>query len=51
MESRKNILEDILHILSLGENTYLQTEIKKIQQLIKDTPNNYELGEKLRKIL
>lgn len=51
MENRKNILEDLIHLISLTDNLYLQRELEKIQEIIKDTPNNYELGEIIRKIL
>lgn len=51
MEERKNILEDLIHLTSLSDNLYLQRELEKIQQIIKDTPNDSHLGAKLRKIL
>jgi len=50
-EERKNILEDLIHLSSLGDNTYLQRELEKIQEIIRTTPNDFDLGEKLREIL
>ena len=48
---KSNILEDCIHLVSLTENTYLLKELKYIKQIIKETPNDLELGEKLRKVL
>jgi len=50
-EDRKNILEDLAHLASLTENLYLQRELEKIQELINITPNDFQLGSILRKIL
>ena len=50
-EMKNNILEDCIHLVSLTENTYLLKELKYIKQIIKETPNDLELGEKLRKVL
>ena len=50
-EDRKNILEDLIHLASLTDNFYLQRELEKIQEIIKATPNDFELGSILRKIL
>lgn len=50
-EDRKNILEDLAHLASLTENIYLQRELEKIQEIIKENPNDFELGSILRKIL
>ena len=50
-EDRKNILEDLIHLASLTDNLYLQRELEKIQELIKETTNDFELGSILRKIL
>lgn len=51
MGERKNILEDLIHLASLSDNLYLQKELEKIRQIIKGTPNDFDLGGKLRKIL
>ena len=50
-EGRKNILDDLIHLTSLTDNLYLQRELEKIQEIIKATPNDFELGSILRKIL
>lgn len=50
-EGRKNILDDLIHLTSLTDNLYLQRELEKIQEIIKATPNDFELGSTLRKIL
>jgi hypothetical protein len=48
---KNNILEDCIHLVSLTENLYLLKQLEYIKQAIKETPNDLELGEKLRKIL
>lgn len=50
-EERKNVLEDLIHLSKLSDNLYLQRELEKIQEIIKTTPNDFDLGEKLRKLL
>lgn len=48
MEEGKNILDDLIYIT---ENLYIQTQLSKIQEIIKNTPNDLLLGKKLREIL
>jgi len=48
---KNSILEECIHLVSLTENIYLLKKLKYIKQVIKETPNDLELGEKLRKIL
>lgn len=48
---KSNILEDCIHLVSLTENTYLLKQLEYIKEIIKETPNDLELGQKLRKIL
>jgi hypothetical protein len=50
-EDRKNILEDLIHIATLSENLYLQRELENIQEIIKTTADNFELGSTLRRLL
>lgn len=49
--NRKNLLQDWIHFVSLTENTYLLKQMKEVQEIIKTTPNSFELGEILRRIL
>ncbi len=50
-ESRKNVLDNLIHLSKQTENLYLQRELEKIQEIIRETTNDSELGEILRKIL
>ena len=49
--SKTAILEDLIHIISLTDNLYLQRQLEKIQKIVKLESNNMLLGEKLRKLL
>lgn len=49
--SKTAILDDLIHLVSLTDNLYLQRQLEKIQELIKATPNDFDLGGLLRKIL
>ena len=47
----KNLLSSLIHLVKLGDNLYLKRKLEQIQEIINTTPNNYDLGEKLRKVL
>ena len=49
--SKTAILEDLIHIISLTDNLYLQRQLEMIQEIVRVTTNDFELGQKLRKIL
>ena len=45
------MLDNLIEIVKLGENTYLLNNLLKIRILLKDNPNDQELGKELRKLL
>ena len=49
--SKTELLSDLIHLVSLTDNLYLQRHLESIQELIKATPNDFDLGGLLRKIL
>ena len=49
--SKTAILEDLIHIICLTDNLYLQRQLEKIQEIVKYESNDMLLGEKLRRIL
>ena len=49
--SKTAILEDLIPIISLTDNLYLQRQLEKIQEIVKLESNDMLLGEKLRRIL
>ena len=51
MENKTAILEDLIHLATLSENLYLQRQLEMIQEIVRVTTNDFELGQKLRKIL
>ena len=51
MENKTAILEDLIHIISLTDNLYLQRQLEMIQEIVKLESNDMLLGEKLRKTL
>ena len=51
MENKTEILSDLIHLVSLSENLYLQRQLEMIQEIVRVTTNDFELGQKLRKIL
>jgi len=51
MENKTELLSDLIHLVSLTDNLYLQRQLEGIQELMKRTPNDFDLGGLLRKIL
>ena len=51
MNNKTEILSDLIHLVSLSENLYLQRQLEKIQKIVKSESNDQKLGEKLRQIL
>ena len=51
MENKTEILSDLIHLVSLSENLYLQRQLEMIQEIVKSESNDMLLGEKLRRIL
>ena len=49
--SKTAILEDLIHMISLTDNLYLQRQLEMIQEIVKLESNDMLLGEKLRKLL
>ena len=45
------MLDNLIEIVKLGENTYLLKNLLKIRILLKNNPNDQKLGEQLRKLL
>lgn len=47
----KNLtLEDLIFLSQESDNIIITNWLKELEQMIQDNPNNYDLGEKVRKI-
>ena len=45
------MIEDLIHLVSLTDNVYLQKQLELIQKTLLENPNDSTLGAKLRKLL
>lgn len=43
-------LSDMLYMAQEGDNILISKWLEDLEELINDTPNSFELGEKIRKI-
>ena len=47
----KNLsLEDLIFLSQESDNIIITNWLKELEQMIQENPNNYDLGEKVRKI-
>jgi len=45
------MLNQLIHLVSLSDNIYLQRKLEEVQKILMETPNDVILGEKIRKYL
>ena len=51
MKETENLLEDLIHLAETLENDWLANRLREIKEVKDNTPNDMELGSKLRKML
>jgi hypothetical protein len=44
------MLEDLIFLAERIDNEYIKNQLEKIKKVIVETPNDYELGQKIRKL-
>ena len=44
-------IPDLIFLAETNENTIMAEWFKKLEKIIKDNPNSYNLGEEIRKLL